>query len=90
MYDGTTFFMVENAIRRYSIGSQTPGLTPAPDGSLTLYIQHQSPGADQEANWLPAPAGPFDVHLRTYVPRAALLDGSYRLPPIERLEPSGG
>ena len=90
MYDGTTFFMVENAIRRYSIGSQTPGLTPAPDGSLTLYIQHQSPGADKEANWLPAPAGAFDVHLRTYVPRAPLLDGSYRLPPIERQAPSGG
>lgn len=92
MYDGRTFFMVENPMRRYSIGSQTPGLTFAPDGSLTLYIQHQSPGADKdkEANWLPAPVGPFDVHLRTYVPRAPLLDGSYRLPPIERHEPSGG
>jgi hypothetical protein len=89
MYDGTTFFMVENAIRRYAIGSQTPGLTTAPDGSLTLYIQHRSPGAEREANWLPAPPGAFDVQLRTYVPRAPLRDGSYRLPPIERQEQPG-
>lgn len=84
MYDGKTFFMVENPKRRYSIGNQTPGLKFAPDGSLTLYIQHQSPGADEEANWLPAPAGSFDVHLRTYIPQKPLLDGSYKLPPLVR------
>jgi hypothetical protein len=89
MYDGKTFFMVENPKKRYSIGSRTPGLQFAPDGSLTLYVQHQSPGPDKEANWLPAPAGAFDVHLRTYVPQKPLLDGSYKLPPIVRA-PSGG
>jgi hypothetical protein len=84
MYDGKTFFMVENPKKRYSIGSRTPGLQFAPDGSLTLYIQNANPGPQKEANWLPAPAGSFDVHLRTYMPQKALLDGSYKLPPIVR------
>jgi hypothetical protein len=90
-YPGTRWENIQllPSIRRYSIGSQRPGLTPAPDGSLTLCIQHQSPGAHKEAIWLPAPAGPLDAHLRTYVPRAPLKDGSYRLPPIERQELSG-
>jgi len=86
MYDGKTYFMVENPQKRYSIGSRTPGLQFAPDGSLTLYVQHESPGSDKEANWLPAPTGKFDVHLRTYIPQKALLDGSYKLPPISKVE----
>ena len=85
MYDGKTFFMVENPAKRYAIGSGTPGLKTAADGSLTLYIQNASPGAGLESNWLPAPAGPFDIHLRTYVPKKALLDGDYKLPPVERV-----
>lgn len=89
MYDGKTFFMVENPKKRYSIGSQTPGLAFAPDGSLTLYIQHESPGPGKEANWLPAPPGAFDVHLRTYVPQKPLLAGSYKLPPVKRKAPAG-
>ena len=84
MYDGKTFFMVENDMKRYSIGSQTPGLTFASDGSLTLYIQATSPGKEFESNRLPAPPGPFDVHLRTYIPRKELLDGTFKLPPIRR------
>ncbi|PPD45397.1 MAG: hypothetical protein CTY15_04840 [Methylocystis sp.] len=56
-----------------------PGYTgEAPEGYLV------PPGPEKEANWLPAPAGSFDVHLRTYVPQKALLDGSYKLPPIVR------
>lgn len=82
MYDGKTYFMIDNPLKRYSIGSQTAGLKFAPDGSLTLLVQHKSPGKALETNWLPAPAGSFDVHLRTYVPKKALLDGSYKLPPL--------
>ena len=86
MYDGKTYFMVDNPMKRYSIGSQTPGLKFAPDGSLTLLIQHELPGKALEANWLPAPAGGFDVHLRTYVPQKGLLDGSYKLPPLTAVQ----
>lgn len=86
MYDGKTFFMIDNPIKRYSIGSQTPGLKFAPDGSLTLLVQHESPGKASEANWLPAPAGSFDVHLRTYGPSKPLLDGSYKLPPLNTVK----
>ena len=85
MYDGNTFFMIDNPQKRYSIGSRTPSLKFAPDGSLTLYVQHTSPGAVKEANWLPAPEGSFDVHLRTYIPQKTLMDGSYKLPPISKV-----
>ena len=57
------------------------------DGSLTLYFQHQSPGADKEANWLPAPAAPFALTLRMYWPNQSppsILDGSWGPPPVVR------
>jgi hypothetical protein len=41
------------------------------DGSLTLYFQHESPGKDKEANWLPAPTGDFLLTMRMYWPREA-------------------
>ena len=37
-----------------------------------------------QANWLPAPEGPFTVIVRGYGGGAALQDGSYRLPPLAR------
>lgn len=79
--DGQSFF-TENRLQRYSIGDRTPGLTKNADGSLDLWIGHDSPGAEREANWLPAPAGPFTMTLRAYLPRNALLSGSYRLPRV--------
>ena len=85
MYDGKDFFLVENPINRYAVSDRTKGLKYGADGSLTLYIQHESPGQDRESNWLPAPAGVFDVHLRTYVPKPALLKEEYRLPPLKRI-----
>jgi hypothetical protein len=56
MYDGKTQFLIENPINRYLINSpMLPSMKKNDDGSVTLYIQKDSPGADEESNWLPAP-----------------------------------
>jgi hypothetical protein len=67
MYDGVTRLTVPNPIGRYALGSDDR-LKRNPDGSFTIYIQHDSPDADKEPNWLPAPAGPFYIVLRNYAP----------------------
>jgi hypothetical protein len=82
MYDAKTQVPVKNPIERYSIGDRTPGLIKAPDGSLTIYIQHESPGKESESNWLPAPNAPFYVILRAYGPKQELLTGTYQIPAI--------
>jgi hypothetical protein len=86
MYEATAdgqFFLTENPINRYAIGDRTPGLVRGPNGALDLWISRHDPGGARSPNWLPAPAsGPFSVVLRAYLPRPALLTGSYRLPPI--------
>lgn len=83
MPDGRAFF-VGNPIDRYSIGDRTAGLTRGPDGSLTIYIQHEHPAGDHATNWLPAPAGPMRLVLRAYQPDEALIEGRYRVPPVRR------
>ncbi|GAB7182368.1 DUF1254 domain-containing protein [Kitasatospora sp. Ki12] len=76
--------LVDNTLDRYSIGDHTPGLVRDPDGGLTLHIRHKRPAdAGHSANWLPAPDGPFTVVLRLYGPDRAVLDGSWRLPPLD-------
>jgi hypothetical protein len=71
MYDGKSQLLIENPINRYLINSpMLPGMKTSPDGSLTLYIQNKSPGADKEANWLPAPNGPIYLVMRLYWPKA--------------------
>jgi len=76
------FLLVPNPIGRYSIGDRTPVLQVAADGSVTIYLQKDSPGPDKESNWLPAPAGNFILWLRVYEPGAAILDGTYKVPPV--------
>jgi hypothetical protein len=81
--DGRLFY-VENPIRRYAIGSRTPGLELEEDASLTLTLAADEPG--EGANWLPTPrAGPFALVFRAYLPEAAIQEGSWRLPAVERL-----
>jgi hypothetical protein len=87
MPDGRLFF-VDNPIRRYAVGDRSRGLVRNPDGSIDLWIQHEAPplaDAARTANWLPSPAGAFQLTLRAYAPRPALLEGSAPLPRIERL-----
>lgn len=70
MYDGKTQLLIENPINRYLINSpMLPGMKKNDDGSLTLYIQKDSPGADKESNWLPAPNGPIYMVMRLYWPK---------------------
>ena len=83
MYDDKEFF-IENDFKRYSIGSTTDGLKTDADGSITIYIQHENPGADKQSNWLPAPAEGFNLTMRLYGAESPILDGSYRLPAVKR------
>ena len=57
-----------------------------PDGSLTLYIQNENPGKDKEANWLPAPKGPFNLTMRLYAPKFEALTGKWAPPPVAKSE----
>ena len=70
MYDSKNQLLVENPINRYLINSpMLPALKTGADGSITLYIQNKSPGADKESNWLPAPDGPIYMVMRLYWPK---------------------
>jgi len=86
MYDSEYFF-VTNPINRYSI-SPRQNLKSNPDGSVDLHIQKDSPGADKESNWLPAPAGKFILMLRMYWPdetAPSILDGTWTIPPVKKV-----
>jgi hypothetical protein len=82
-YDKDGYF-IANPINRYAIGDRDK-LKVNPDGSLDLYIQNQNPGAGHEANWLPSGDGIFNLTLRLYWPKAAILNGSWQPPPVERI-----
>lgn len=85
MYDGKTQLLIENPINRYLINSpMLPDLKKNPDGSLTMYIQKDSPGPDKESNWLPAPDGPTYVVMRLYWPKEEALKGSWKPPAVQR------
>jgi hypothetical protein len=86
MYKLPQRWLVDNPINRYSIGSPTPGLKKAKDGSITLYFSAKSPGKDKESNWLPAPEGPFWLVLRTYGPGKAILDKTWKVPPVKQVK----
>jgi hypothetical protein len=86
MYDAQYFF-VANPLNRYSISARQ-SLKQNADGSVDLLVQHESPGADKESNWLPAPAGKFILMLRMYWPRETdptILDGSWVIPAVAKV-----
>jgi hypothetical protein len=89
MYDGKTQLLIENSIDRYLINSpMLPSMKQNADGSLTIYIQKDSPGQDRESNWLPAPNGPMYLVMRLYWPKTeppSILpagDGTWQPPAI--------
>jgi hypothetical protein len=86
MYDSSYFF-VNNPLNRYSISARQD-LKSNSDGSTDLYIQKDSPGADKESNWLPAPPGDFVLMLRLYWPDESdpsIIDGSWKIPPVKKV-----
>jgi hypothetical protein len=79
------FFFADNPLNRYTLNSRNQFNTNA-DGSVDLYLQHDSPGADKESNWLPAPDGKFILMLRLYWPREtppSIIDGTWTIPPVK-------
>lgn len=85
MYELPSSLLYANSTNRYLINSpMLPNMKRDADGSITLYVQHDSPGADKETNWLPAPSGPFFVIMRLYWPRHEALEGTWKQPPLER------
>ena len=92
MYDGKSQLLIKNPINRYLINSpMLPNMKKNPDGSLTLYIQKDNPGADKESNWLPAPDGPIYLVMRLYWPKTeapSILppgEGSWKPPGIVKV-----
>jgi hypothetical protein len=76
-------FQVPNALRRFAVSSWMP-FHHNSDGSLDIYIQNENPGPGKEANWLPAPTGPFNLTMRIYAPRSEALTGQWSPPPVTR------
>jgi hypothetical protein len=87
MYDEQMFF-VDNQLNRYTLSARNKFVENA-DGSVDLYLQHENPGPDKEANWLPAPAGRFIPMLRLYWPKEqspSILDGTWKPPAVKKVE----
>jgi hypothetical protein len=83
MYDAEGF-QVANPLNRFAIGDRD-ALKYNADGSLDLTIQHDDPGAEKQANWLPSPAGgPLGLTLRLYAPKPEALDGRWAPPPVRK------
>ncbi len=78
-------FRVPNRLKRFSLGDRDKFKFNA-DGSLTMYIQHDSPGADQESNWLPAPESLFTLIMRAYSPRPEIISGEWVPPAVTKVK----
>jgi hypothetical protein len=76
-------FQVGNVLNRFAVSSWMPFQYNA-DGSLDIYFQNESPGKDKEANWLPAPKGPFNLTMRLYSPKSDALTGKWNPPPVAK------
>ncbi len=86
MYQLPASVLVKNPIDRYLINSaMLSELKRNADSSITLYIQHSSPGKDKESNWLPAPNGPFVMANRLYWPKSEAFNGTWKPKPLVRM-----
>jgi hypothetical protein len=78
-------FQVGNVLNRFAVSSWMPFRYNL-DGSLDLYFQNESPGKDMEANWLPAPKGPFNLTMRLYAPKSEALTGRWNPPAVNKVQ----
>lgn len=86
MYDGKTQLLIDNPLNRYLLNSSmSEQFVLNEDGSLTLYVQKDSPGKELESNWLPAPDGPFYAVMRLYGPKSEALEGKWVNPPLVKV-----
>jgi hypothetical protein len=84
MYNLPDQLLVKNPINRYLINSpMLPNLRKDADQGVTIYIQAEPPAGSRQANWLPAPKGPFMLTMRYYWPKAELLTDQWKSPPID-------
>lgn len=82
---GPKHFFEPNDLKRYSVGTKNlKNMTYNSDGSLTIYVQHESPGKDKESNWLPAPQTEFEMTIRTYWPKPEVNAGAWTPPTVEK------
>ena len=82
MYDKDSY-LVDNPINRYALGDRSK-MKLGEDGSLTIYIQNESPGRNKESNWLPSPKEGFKLALRLYVPKKQVIDGTWKPPAVKK------
>jgi hypothetical protein len=75
-------YMVNNPSNRHSVGDRS-NLAQNADGSIDVHLRPTAPRG-HEQNWLPTPSGKFKLMFRVYLPGAAILDGTYQLPPVVR------
>ncbi|MDX1926971.1 MAG: DUF1254 domain-containing protein [Pirellulaceae bacterium] len=86
LYELPQSLLSANPLNRYLLNSpMLPQFKRDADGGLTLFIQHESPGKEWEANWLPAPKAPFFIAMRLYWPKAEALEGKWTAPPLKRM-----
>lgn len=86
MYDQPASLLVDNPINRYLLNSTMLSQFKKDDnGEITFYLQNESPGKDNESNWLPAPKGPFSMIMRLYWPKEEALNGKWSAPPLIKI-----
>jgi hypothetical protein len=73
-----------NALNRFSLGTKSKSMKPNADGSLTIFVQNESPEKDKEPNWLPAPKDDFSLYIRAYWPKPEILEGKWTPPQIKK------
>jgi hypothetical protein len=71
-------------LNRFALGDRD-NLTYNSDGSLDIYMQHDSPDVDKKSNWLPTPRGPLGITMRLYAPRIEVLNDSWAPPSVKKV-----